>query len=69
MLKFTNSHFCRCGKGECWLPTFDAESKNPKITNSHFQQEWGGVGGQLLMLSPEVLKSPKFTFSQVEEGG
>ena len=28
-----------------------------------------GVSGQLLMLSPKMLKSPKFTFSQVGEGG
>ena len=46
------------GGGVAHLPTFDAESKNPKIQNSHFQ---GGGGGlltcQLLMLSPKILKS------------
>ena len=36
-------------------PTFDAESKNPQIPNSHFCR-WG-VGSQLLMLSPKILKS------------
>ena len=55
------------GGGDCW-PTFDAESKNPKFI---FLQEWRrrSVGSQLLMLSPKMLKSPKFTFSQVGEGG
>ena len=38
-----------------WCPTFDAESRYPKISNSYFQG--GGVGDQLLMLSPEILKS------------
>ena len=41
-----------------WWPTFDAESRNTNIPNSH--GGWvggGGVGGQLLMLSPELLKS------------
>ena len=39
-----------------WWPTFDAESRNAKIQNSNFCK-LGGVGGQLLMLSPEMLKS------------
>ena len=45
------------GGGGGSQPTFDAKSKNAKILNSHF---WGGGGrahGQLLMLSPEMLKS------------
>ena len=43
-----------------WQPTFDAKSRNVKIPNSHFWGGWvdeGGVGCQLLMLSPEMLKS------------
>ena len=54
--KIPNNHFWGRGKG--WQPTFDAKSRNAKIPNSHF---WGGggwdVGSQLLMLSPEMLKS------------
>ena len=44
---------------EDWLPTFYAESKNPKIPNSHFHRcgEREGIAGQLLMLSPKMLKS------------
>ena len=38
-------------------PTFDAESKNPKIQNSHFRGVGGLLAGQLLMLSPKILKS------------
>ena len=44
--------------GGGWWPTFDAESKNAKIQNSHFHR-WGGgggVGSQLLMLTPKMLK-------------
>ena len=47
------------------LPTFDAESKSAKISKSLYV--WGGGGGggsvtanfQLLMLSPNLLKSQK----------
>ena len=56
MLKFQNHIFVGGGGGEGgWWPTFDAESKNAKIPNSHFSG--GGGGGQLLMLSPKMLKS------------
>ena len=43
MLKFQIHIFA--GR-ECWLPTFYAESKNPKIPNSHFHRL--GRGGGLL---------------------
>ena len=39
-----------------WWPTFDAEFKNAKILNSHLLGG-GAVGGQLLMPSPELLKT------------
>ena len=45
-----------------WQPAFDAESKNPKIPNSHFCR---GVGSQLLMLSPKMLKSQIHIFTGV----
>ena len=45
--------------------TFDTESRNAKVQNSHFWGGWvggcGGNGGQLLMLSPEMLKSQILT--------
>ena len=57
--KIQNSNFYSEGGGGWWL-TFDAGSRNAKIQNSEFCK-WGGGGGefdgQLLMLSPEVLKS------------
>ena len=31
------------GSGLCWWPTFDAESKNAKIPNSHFHMCGGLV--------------------------
>ena len=51
-------------------PTFDVESKNPKIQNSHFSGGGGGsLTGQLLMLSPKILNS-KIPISGGEgEGG
>ena len=53
--------------GEGWQPTFDAESKNPKIPNSHCCRG-GWVGGQLLMLSPKMLKSQIHIFAGVGRG-
>ena len=44
-----------------WWPTFDAESRNVKIQILISGVGGWGVGGQLLMLSPEMLKS-KFSF-------
>ena len=43
-----------------WQPTFDAESRNAKIQISIFTGGRGrgqGAGDQLLILSPEMLKS------------
>ena len=59
--KIPNSHLAG---GKCWQPTFDAESKNP---NFIFLQVWrrGSVGSQLLMLSPEMLKSQIHIFTRV----
>ena len=54
MLKFKIHIFAG---GECWLPTFDAESKNAKMTNSHFHRWKRRIESQLLMLSPKMLKS------------
>ena len=31
-------------RGWCWRSSFDAESKNAKITNSSFLQVWEGGG-------------------------
>ena len=45
------------GLGEGWWPTFDAESRIAKITNSHLWRVEEGIGSQLLMLSPKMLKS------------
>ena len=43
---------------------------SPKMLKSQIHiVAGGGFGGQLLMLSPKILKSPKFTFSKLEEGG
>ena len=42
MLKSHIHIYSRCGKGEGWQPTFDAESRNAKIPNSHFCR-WGGL--------------------------
>ena len=58
--KIQISHFHRWW-GEGWWPTFDVESKNAKIQNSHFTGE--GVGGQLLMFSPKMLKSKSHIFT------
>ena len=38
--------------GDGWWPTFDAESKNAIIPNSHFHRWKTGIESQLLMLSP-----------------
>ena len=38
--------------GEGWWPTFDAESRNAKIPNSHFHRWKRRIKSQLLMLSP-----------------
>ena len=48
------------GRGGNPFSTFDAEFKFAKIQNSHVQWRGGGFGGthfQLLMLSPNLLKS------------
>ena len=51
------------GGGGWWnqFPTFDAEFKFAKVQNSHVEGGWAGVVGgtsfQLLMLSPNLLKS------------
>ena len=37
--------------GEGWRPTFDAESKNAKIPNSHFHKWKRGIESELLILS------------------
>ena len=42
---------------EGWRSTFDAESRNAKIPNSHFHRWKRGIESQLLMLSPKMLKS------------
>ena len=59
--KIQNSNFHRGGwggGGRDWWTTFDAEPRNANIQNSNFHRwEGGEVGGQLLMLSPEMLKS------------
>ena len=54
--------------GEGWWPTFDAESKNAKIPNSHFHRWERGIESQLLMLSPEMLKSQIHIFAGGEVG-
>ena len=64
--KILNSHLAG---GKCWRPTFDAESKNAKIPNSHCCRWGGGVGGQLLMLSPNMLKSQIHIFTGVGREG
>ena len=38
--------------GEFGRSTFDAESKNAKVTNSHFHRWKRRIKSQLLMLSP-----------------
>ena len=38
--------------GEGWRPTFDAESRNAKIPNSHFHRWERGIESPLLMLRP-----------------
>ena len=43
MLKRPKFTFSQVGEGG-WQPTFDAESKNPKIPNSHFSRCEKGVG-------------------------
>ena len=51
--------------GRDWQPNFDADSKFAKIPNSHVGggggggEGGGGVGSQLLMWSPNLLKSKK----------
>ena len=47
------------GGGGGWWPTFDAESRNANIKKYPFLQLGGGVSDQLLMLSPNLLKSKK----------
>ena len=43
---------------EGWWSTFDAESKNAKKSQIHiFTGGRGGLGSQLLMLNPKMLKS------------
>ena len=60
------------GEAETQLPTFDAESKSAKILNSLYGVGGGGGGVklgpnfQLLMLSPNLLKSQ---ISHMVEGG
>ena len=67
MLKFQIHIFAG---GECWLPTFDAESKNAKKSQIHiFTGGRGGVGSQILMLSPKMLKSQIHIFAGVGLGG
>ena len=51
MLKSPKFTFSQVGEGG-WQPTFDAESKNAKIPNSHFHRWDRGIESQLLMLSP-----------------
>ena len=34
--KIPTLYFAGVEEGECWQPTFDAESRNAKIPNSHF---------------------------------
>ena len=60
MLKFQIHIFAG---GECWLPTFYAESKNPKIPNSHFHRL--GTGGDCWPTFDAESKNPKFIFLQV----
>ena len=57
MLKSQIQHFHRWERG-IEKPTFDVETINDKILHSHFCRWRGkGIGGQLLMLSSEMLKS------------
>ena len=60
--KIPNSHVWVGGDG--WWPTFDAKFKFAKILNFHVQGGWagGGVGGQLLMPSPNLLTPKKFFY-------
>ena len=62
MLKIPNSHF--------WIES-QLLMLSPKMLKSQIHIVAGGgvLAGQLLILSPKMLKSPKFTFSQVGEGG
>ena len=43
MLKSPKFTFSQVGEGG-WQSTFNAESRNPKIPNSHFFQVWEGGG-------------------------
>ena len=45
------------GGGGGWSPTFDAKSRNAKNPKFPFLQVGGWVGDQLLMPTPEMLKS------------
>ena len=56
------------GGGEFWRSTFDAESINTKMTNSHFHRWKRRIKSQLLMLSPEMLKSHIHIFAGEGEG-
>ena len=62
--------FAGVEEGECWQPTFDAESKNAKIPHSHLFQVWegGGLAANFLMLSPEMLKSQIHIFADGRGG-
>ena len=53
--------------GGGWWPTFDVESKNAEIPNSHFAG--GGGDSQLLMLSPKMLKAQIHIFAGRQGGG
>ena len=52
MIKSYKFTFLQVEGGRDWWPTFDAESINAKITNSHFHRWKRGIESQLLMLSP-----------------
>ena len=65
MLKSPKFTFSQVGEGG-WQPTFDGESKNAKIPNSHFHRWDRGIETKLLMLSPKMLKSQIHIFTGVD---
>ena len=60
MLKIPKFTFSQVEEGG-WQPTFDSRSKNTKFQIHIFAGR--GVGGQILMLSPEMLKSQIHIFA------
>ena len=67
MLKFQIHIFAGVGRGRVGGQLL---MLSPKMLKSQIHIFTGVEGWcQLLMLSPKMLKSPKFTFSQVGEGG